>query len=139
MAWAGLHPPGSHVYNRALMASLIAAHGAEAAESWARDFVLSNLARKPQVMIAQAKAIFHGICDVAIMNSYYYGNMKFSDDPDQRLWADSLRLVFTNQKDRGNHINISGAGIAKHSPNKKEALAFLEFLTGEVAQRFMGQ
>ena len=130
--------PGSHVYNRALMASLIAAHGAEAAEIWAREFV-SNLARKPQGNDrAQAKAIFQGICDVAIMNSYYYGNMKFSDDADQRLWADSLRLVFTNQQDRGNHVNISGAGVAKHSANKKEALAFLEFLTSEVAQQLYG-
>ena len=130
--------PGSHVYNRALMASLIAAHGVEDAEIWARDFV-SNLARKPQGNDrAQAKAIFQGICDIAIMNSYYFGKMKFSDDADQRLWADALRLVFTNQKDRGNHINISGAGIAKYSPNKKEALAFLEFLTGEVAQQLYG-
>ena len=130
--------PGSHVYNRALMASLIAAHGAEAAESWARDFV-SNLARKPQGNDrAQAKAIYQGICDVAIMNSYYYGNMKFSNDPDQRLWADALQLIFTNQKNRGNHINISGAGVAKYSPNKKEALALIEFLTGEVAQQLFG-
>ena len=72
------------------------------------------------------------------MNSYYYGNMKFSDDAGQRLWADSLRLVFTNLQDRGNHINISSAGNAKHSPNKKEALAFLEFLTGEMAQQLYG-
>ena len=130
--------PGSHVYNRALMASLIAAHGAEAAENWARGFV-ANLARKPQGNDrAQAKAIFQGICDVAIMNSYYYGNMKFSDDADQRAWASALRLVFTNQQDRGNHINISGAGVAKHSPNKKEAIAFLEFLTGTVAQQLYG-
>ena len=85
-----------------------------------------------------AKAIFHGNCDVAIMNSYYYGNMKFSDDSDQRLWAGSLRLIFTNQKDCGNHIKISGAGVAKHSPNIKEALAFFDFLTGEVAQQLYG-
>ena len=80
------------------MASLIAAHGTEAAENWARDFV-SNLARKPQGNDrAQAKAISQGICDVAIMNSYYYGNMKFSDDADQRLWAGSLRLILPISK-----------------------------------------
>ena len=39
--------PGSHVYNRALMASLIAAHGETKAEEWARGFV-ANLARRPQ-------------------------------------------------------------------------------------------
>jgi iron(III) transport system substrate-binding protein len=131
--------PGSHVYNRALMASLIAANGAEAAESWARAFV-GNLARKPQGNDrAQAKAIFQGICDVAIMNSYYYGNMKFSDDAEQRAWADAVRLVFTNQQDRGNHVNISGGGVAKHSKNKEMAVRFLEFLTGEAAQQLYGK
>ena len=130
--------PGSHVYNRALITSLIAAHGAEAAQNWAEKLV-ANLARKPQGNDrAQAKAIFQGICDVAIMNSYYYGNMKFNDDAEQRSWADAIRLVFTNQADRGNHINISGGGVAKHSRNKQQAVAFLEFLTGEVAQQLYG-
>ena len=130
--------PGSHVYNRALMASMIAAYGAEAAQSWAEKLV-ANLARKPQGNDrAQAKAIFQGICDVAIMNSYYYGNMKFNDDAEQRSWADAIRLVFTNQTDRGNHINISGGGVAKHSGNIQQAVAFLEFLTGEVAQQLYG-
>jgi len=130
--------PGSHVYNRALMASLIAAHGAEDAERWAQAFV-ANLARKPQGNDrAQAKAIFQGICDVAIMNSYYYGNMKFGDDQEQRSWADAIRLVFTNQEGRGNHVNISGAAVAKHSKNKEDAVAFLEFLTGETAQKLYG-
>jgi iron(III) transport system substrate-binding protein len=102
--------------------------------------LVSNLARKPQGNDrAQAKAIFQGICDVAIMNSYYYGNMKFNDDADQRSYGlMRIRLVFTNQADRGNHINISGGGVAKHSPNKQQAVAFLEFLTGEVAQQLYG-
>ena len=119
--------PGSHVYNRALMASLIAAHGAEAAESWARDFV-SNLARKPQGNDrAQAKAIFQGICDVAIMNSYYYGNMKFSDDADQRLWADRFGLFLPISKIA---VTIS-IFLVPESPNtartKKRRLRFLNF------------
>ena len=64
--------------------------------------------------------------------------MKFNDDAEQRSWADAIRLVFTNQADRGNHINISGGGVAKHSRNKQQAVAFLEFLTGEVAQQLYG-
>ena len=39
--------PGSHVYNRALMASIIAANGENEAEKWARGLV-SNLAKRPQ-------------------------------------------------------------------------------------------
>ncbi|MDE0059724.1 MAG: extracellular solute-binding protein, partial [Defluviicoccus sp.] len=39
--------PGSHVYNRALIASMIAAHGEAGALAWARG-VVANLARRPQ-------------------------------------------------------------------------------------------
>ena len=130
---------GSHDYNRALVASMIAAHGEAATETWARG-VVNNLARKPQGNDrSQAKAIFQGLCDVAIMNSYYYGNMKFGDKADQKEWAQAIRLVFTNQSNRGNHMNISGGGVAKHAKNKAAAIAFLEFLTEEKAQHLYGE
>ena len=132
--------PGSHVYNRALMASLIAAHGAEAAEQWAAALV-DNLARRPQGNDrAQVKAIYEGQCDVAIINNYYFGKLKYSEDENQRQWAQSLNLVFPNQGDgeRGAHVNISGGGIAKHSKNKVAAKALLEFLTEPMSQRLYG-
>ena len=126
--------PGSHVYNRALLASLIAAHGEKKAEMWARGLV-ANLARRPQGNDrAQVKAIFEGVCDVAIINSYYYGKLKYSRIPAQRNWADAIDIVFTNGSGRGNHINISGGGVAKYSKNKQLAVKFLEFLTGPAAQ-----
>ena len=130
---------GSHVYNRSLMASVIAANGADAAEAWANGLV-ANFARRPQGNDrAQAKAIFEGQCDVAIMNHYYYGKMVYGDKPEQKEWAKSIRLVFTNQDGRGNHVNISGGGIAKHSPNPDAALRFLEFLTTPRAQQLYGE
>ena len=72
--------PGSHVYNRALMASLILALGEKKAEEWASNFVF-NLARRPQGNDrAQVKAIYEGQCDIAIINNYYYGKLKYSED-----------------------------------------------------------
>lgn len=130
---------GSHVYNRSLLASIIAANGPQAAEAWAEGLV-ANFARKPQGNDrAQAKAIFEGQCDIAIMNHYYYGNMLFGDKEEQRDWANAIRLVFTNQGGRGNHVNISGGGLAKHSPNREEAIRFLEFLTSPTAQQLYGE
>ena len=77
--------PGSHVYNRALMASLILSLGENAAEEWAK--ALANLARRPQGNDrAQVKAIFEGQCDISIINNYYFGKLKYSDDPSQREW-----------------------------------------------------
>lgn len=138
--WAGriCTRPGSHVYNRALLASMIAALGAEKAEEWATGLV-ANLARRPQGNDrAQVKAIHEGLCDVALINSYYYGKLQSSEIEEQRAWAAAIELVFPNQEGRGTHINISGGGVAKYSRNKEAAVAFLEFLTRETAQTLYG-
>lgn len=132
--------PGSHIYNRALLASIIAEHGPKKAEQWAKGLV-SNLARRPQGNDrAQVKAIYQGQCDIAIINNYYYGKLKYSEDMEQRKWAQSLNLIFPNQglKERGAHVNISGGGVAKFSKNKKEAILLLEFLTDPTAQQLYG-
>jgi len=133
--------PGSHVYNRALMASLILSLGEKAAEEWARKFV-DNLSRRPQGNDrAQVKAIFEGQCDISIINNYYFGKLKYSEDPSQREWAKSVRLIFPNQgeEERGAHINISGGGVAKYSKNKNEAVALLEFLSKAQSQKMYGE
>ena len=127
---------GSHVYNRALLASLIAHHGPEQATAWASALV-DNLARRPQGNDrAQAKAIYAGECDVALMNTYYYGKMKFNKkEPEQRAWAEAIDLVFFNQQGRGQHVNITAGGILKTSRNKAQTRAFLEWLTSPEAQQ----
>ena len=127
---------GSHDYNRSLLASIIAANGEEVAEQWAKALV-KNLARKPEGNDRnQAKAVHEGICDVAIMNTYYFGKMKFNEkNPEQKEWAKSIRLVFTNQSNRGNHVNVAGGGIIKYSKNKDNAQTLLEFLTTADAQK----
>ena len=133
--------PGSHVYNRALMASIIAANGEAEAEKWANGLV-KNLARRPQGNDrAQVKAIYEGQCDIAIINNYYFGKLKFSEDPQQREWTKNLKLIFPNQgeKDRGSHVNISGGGVVKFSKNKEDAISFLEFLTSKKAQELYGE
>jgi len=130
--------PGSHVYNRALVASMIDAKGVEEAEAWAQG-VVDNLARRPQGNDrAQVKAIYEGVCDIAIINNYYFGKLKTSKKPAQREWAKAVTLLFPNKDDRGTHINISGGGVAIHSKHKEEAVRFLEFLTSDEAQKLYG-
>jgi iron(III) transport system substrate-binding protein len=101
--------------------------------------MVENLARRPQGNDrAQVKAIYEGVCDIAIINHYYFGKLKHSDKEAQRAWADAVSLIFPNQDDRGTHVNISGGGVAQHSKNKAEAIRFLEFLTSEMAQKLYG-
>ena len=46
-------------------------------------------------------------------------------------------MHFPNQIDRGVHINISGAGILRNSPNPSNANLFLEFLLSKRVQKYM--
>ena len=118
---------------------MIAARGEVATETWACG-VEDNLAPKPQGNDhSQAKAISQGLCDVAIMNSYSYCNMKSGDKANQKALAQAIRLVFTNQSNRENHVNISGGGVAKYAENKAAAIVFLEFLTDEKVQRLYSE
>ena len=47
-----------------------------------------------------------------------------------------IGVIFPNQEDRGTHINVSGAGLLKNAPDKKNAIAFLEYLANPEAQEF---
>ncbi len=47
-----------------------------------------------------------------------------------------MRLVFLNQQDRGQHVNISAAAVLKASKKQEVAVKFLEWLTSPNAQLF---
>ena len=119
----------SNMYNQSLVASLISNLGEEKTESWANKLVI-NFARKPQGNDrSQIIAVANGEADLAIANSYYIGIMLSGSAGEEQLAAaKKVKMAFPNQTNRGTHINISGAGILKSSPNKKNANQFLEFL-----------
>lgn len=128
-----------HDYNVALIAAMIAYKGEAGTETWLRG-LKKNLARKPQGNDrAQAKAIFEGECDVALMNTYYMGIMATNEkDPVQKEWAAASRIVFPD-KDGGTHINVSGAGVVKSAHNKTNAIKFIEFLLSDESQRIYAE
>ena len=103
-----------NIYNQSLLASKIAASGKEDAETWAAGMV-ANFSRDPKGNDrAQIKAVAAGVCDLAIANTYYLGNMIHADkDPGQQEAASKVAIFFPNQNDRGAHVNISGAGITR--------------------------
>src|SRR3546814_5462981 len=54
-----------------------------------------------------------------------------------RKWGDAIKVVrptFADEKSRGTHVNISGASVAKHAPNKENAVKLLEYLVSDKAQ-----
>src|SRR3546814_20783558 len=59
-----------------------------------------------------------------------------SEKPEDQAVVAKLQVIFPNQDDRGTHVNVSGAGVARHAPNKANAIRFLEYLASPDAQRF---
>lgn len=131
---------GQHPYNISLIASMIAHEGEEAAEEWLRG-VKNNLARQPAGNDReQAKGIFAGECELAIMNTYYYGAMANNDkEPEQKEWAESVKILLPNADDRGTHVNVSGVALAKNAPNEENAVRFIEYLVSDEAQKIYAE
>lgn len=116
------------VYNQSLVATMIARLGEVETEkvvkSWVANLATPVFSNDTKLM----EAIVAGQCDVGIVNSYYFGRLQ-DKNPDL-----PLALFWPNQKDRGVHINISGAGITQHAKHKDNALQLLEWLSSEPAQ-----
>jgi len=49
--------------------------------------------------------------------------------------ANAVRVQFLDQSGRGQHVNISGAAVTNTAKNRDNAVALIEFLSGETAQR----
>ena len=117
------------VYNRSLVAMLLEVHGAKKTEAMLKGWV-SNLAAP--VFSSDTKvieAVNAGHCALGIVNTYYLGRL-LKKDPTY-----PVQIFWPNQSSYGAHVNISGAGIVRHSKNYAAALAFLEWLSQGEAQR----
>jgi iron(III) transport system substrate-binding protein len=125
----------SNMYNQSLVSSLISNLGIDETEKWAKGLV-SNFARKPQGNDrSQIMAVANKEALIAIANTYYIGIMLSGKGGKEQLnAAQKVKIAFPNQNNRGAHINVSGGGILKHSPNRENAEKFLEFLLSEEAQ-----
>lgn len=125
-----------NIYNQSLVASMIAHQGEEKTEKWATDFV-KNFARKPNGGDRdQVKAVAAGQCDIAIVNTYYLGQMLTGSDENQQEMAKKVAVFWPNQDDRGTHINVSGIAITKSAKNIENANKLIEFLLSPEAQEW---
>ncbi len=128
---------GTHPYNLALISSVIAHHGEDAAKAWLAG-LRDNQGRKPQGNDrAQVKAVWAGECDIALGNTYYMGKML--EDSEQSEWANSVRIIFPVFDDAGTHVNVSGMAMTKAAPNRDNALRLMEFLASREAQQIYAE
>jgi len=126
----------SHVYNLSLMSALVDNLGQDQAQKWAQG-LKANLTRDPQGGDTdQIRAVAAGECHVGLSNTYYYVRLLASKKPDDRAAAEQVGVIFPNQNSFGTHVNVSGAGVARHAPNRGNAIRFLEYLVSDEAQSY---
>lgn len=129
--------PGTHDYNLGLTAAMIRHHGADFTRDWLKG-LKANLAKKPEGNDrGQVKSIWAGECDISLGNTYYMGAMLA--DPEQKPWAESVRIVFPTFEGAGTHMNVSGMALTRSAPNKDAALKLMEFLSSDEAQRIYAE
>jgi iron(III) transport system substrate-binding protein len=115
------------VYTQSLVATMIKSLGEKRTE----EVVQSWMANQPRILNSDTnvlEAIAAGQCDAGLTNTYYLARLKAKDPkfPAAAFWP--------NQKDRGVHVNISGAGVARHAHNREQAIKLIEFLSSTDAQ-----
>jgi iron(III) transport system substrate-binding protein len=125
---------GQHMYNNALFAAFVAKHGEAKAEEWLKG-VKANLAQKPSGGDREtARDIAAGKCDIGIGNTYYWALMN-NVEADKKPWAEATKVILPTFEGGGTHVNLSGVVLAKHAPNKANAMKLIEWLVEDKAQQ----
>lgn len=119
----------SNAYTQSLVASMIGNRGYDETlaivEGWATNAdILSN-------DVIALDSIRDGRCDAAIVNHYYLAREL------EENGSYPVGLVWANQDDRGAHVNISGAGVTRHSDDPELAQQFLEWLATDGQSLFV--
>ena len=129
----------SNVYQQSLMSALISHLGEEEAKEWAAG-LYANFAREPAGGDTdQLRAIVSGECEIVLSNTYYFARALGKQVDGLTGDTDGIGIVFPNQDSTGTHINMSGAGVAAHSPNRENAIKFLEYLASDQAQTYFAE
>ncbi|TAJ28284.1 MAG: extracellular solute-binding protein [Bosea sp. (in: a-proteobacteria)] len=124
---------GQHPYNNAFFAAMIAHDGEAKTETYLKA-LRANAARKPGGGDRDvARDIQSGLCDVAIINTYYIGLMSQAKN-EQKGWFDAIKPLKTTFAKGGTHVNVSAVALAKNAPNKADAVKLVDYMLGEKAQ-----
>lgn len=128
---------GRHATNIGLFASMLALHGETYTEKWLTG-LKANLARKPKGSDrSQAEAVAAGECDLAVGNTEYIAAI--AADTARKDIADTIRVIIPNAGDRGASTGISGMALARHAPNRANAIKLMEFLAARSAQELLSR
>ena len=129
----------SNIYNQSLVASVLHHMGKDATEQWAKGLV-ENFARAPKGGDRdQIKAVSAGLCDLALVNTYYVGGMIDSKLVADQETVSKVAIFWPNQETTGAHVNLSGIGLTRSAKNKQQAIQLIEFLLNDDSQSWYAE
>jgi iron(III) transport system substrate-binding protein len=129
--------PLTHAYNINLVSQMIADRGEPYARNWVQG-VANNLAVKPSGNDRkQGELVAQGVCDISLMNTYYYGLMLSNNA--QRPFAAKTRLFFPDQDSKGPYTLIAGMATLKGAKNLKQAQQLADYILSPIGQTFVAQ
>jgi len=118
--------------NRSLVAALIVQMGARSAETVVRGWVRNLATRAFPDDSSLIEATVAGLCQVGIVDTEYFGRLQREDS------GLPLALFWPGADSGGVHVNVYGAGVARHAHNAEGATALLEWMSGPEAQTMLG-
>lgn len=129
--------PLTHTYNISLVSQMIADRGEAYARNWVQG-VANNLAVKPSGNDRkQGELVATGVCDISLLNTYYYGLMLSNNA--QRPFAAKTRLFFPDQAGKGPYTLIAGMAALKDAKNVKQAQQLADYILSPIGQTFVAQ
>jgi iron(III) transport system substrate-binding protein len=113
------------VYNQSLVADQMILRGEPATAAWVKGMVANVKQPFFTSDTPLARAVAKGDCGVGLVNSYYVARMLSGDGgADDKAHAARLKVRFPDPA----HVNISGAGVTRHSRRAEAATRLIEFL-----------
>ena len=120
------------VYNQSLVADQLIRRGESATAAWVKGMVAILGQPLFSSDIPLARAVARGECGVALVNSYYVARMLAGEaGAEDRRLAQKLTVRIPNPA----HVNVSGAGVTRHSRHPEEARQLIEFLASPTGGR----
>lgn len=115
--------------------SFVTAYRKLKGEAAADEWVSKIAANEPQLFDSNGAiltAVNQGSVEAGLINHYYWFRLS-AEVGEQNMRA---QLAFPEVGDPGSIVNVTGAGIMKSAANDADALAFVEFLLSEKAQKY---
>ena len=76
---------------------------------------------------------------MALGNLTTFAELRTQGTDAERKWANSIRLIYPHG-DKGGFANLSGMALARHAPNRDNAVKLMAFLASPAGQeRYVGE